>query len=203
MQISQSPRALSLDVQPGGGEGGGGGGVSTREESLLIITGDVEISGCHAPKGIGGGLLSAGASLDVNMQEHTLLTVYDNKAKRGAGLAAMGAVSFRGPARSMIRGNIADDRGGGLYAFSRDASINVLSEHTLMIEDNSAIHDGGGVFLAQAARFSVVPPECSPGCSASQRGNGHCDMSCMVAGRLSMGNTENSPRKRVFISDCH
>jgi len=160
---------------------GDGGGMSTRGQTVVTLVGNVVISDCES-KGMGGGVLAAGADLIVASTVDTSLVVANNRAKMGGGIAFMGGMSLGGEGVSQVHGNLASGNGGGLYGFSTFARLNAASEHMLSIQDNVANGDGGGIGLDQGAQFLVSAPQCSPACTNSMRNNGVCNHGCLTAG---------------------
>lgn len=150
-----------------------GGGASTRGDSSLVLTDEVVIRHCQS-RGLGGGMLVAGASLDITVVEKPVI-VEDNMAKDGGGVCVMCRVTLNGEGTTLIQSNVASMNGGGVYGFSSYAKIIVNPEHTLMVKENLGEHNGGGIALAQGAQLSILMMECDPKCSNSMRGNGECN----------------------------
>ena len=90
----------------------GGGGISSNHYSSLSVSGST-ISG-NSTEGIGGGLQNSGSSLKVINS-----TITNNSADRGGGIAKAfyffptGVLTIE---NSMISGNTAAQRGGGIYS---------------------------------------------------------------------------------------
>jgi hypothetical protein len=68
-----------------------------------------------------------------------------------------------------------------MFAFSSYAELIVGAGHKLLIKNNLAGNDGGGICLKQGAQFSVQMPKCSSKCGNHMRGNNACDHECMSA----------------------
>ena len=130
-----------------------GGGASTRDNSFLTVMGGVVIDRCESLEGNGGGVQMGGLRLDVLVpDQNAYMVVQNNKARRGGGVSAMGIVNFGGPARTVVQGNSASENGGGVYGFSSFARLKIEPGHTLSIENNLAVNDGGGLFLSHGGK---------------------------------------------------
>ena len=124
---------------------------------------------------MGGGMLVGGESLTVTTGQDKSVVFQHNRARKGGGgVSFMGRVKLGGEGTTRVQGNHAQN-GGGFYGFSSFARLEAASEHALVIEDNVASHDGGGISLARGAQFSLGIPACSPECTSAMRGNGKCD----------------------------
>ena len=151
--------------------GSNGGGASVRGESSLILENDVNIRECKATRGKGGGLLAAGDKVIVKGD----ISVEKNMARFGGGVCSMSRISLEGHFTSLLQDNVASKDGGGIFSFSSYAELIVGSAHRLVIRNNNAENDGGGICLKQGSQFSVKSPECSSSCANEMRGNGLCD----------------------------
>jgi len=129
-----------------------GGGASSRGNSYLGLTDGVVIDRCVSLQGAGGGVQMGGVSLDVFNAHSTPVVVTNNRALRGGGVSFMGSLLFRGSGRAMIHGNVALQDGGALYGFSSFARLQVYPEYKLLIEENEAGKNGGGLALARGGK---------------------------------------------------
>ena len=94
----------------------------------------------------------------------------------------MAIVTLEGESTTFVQKNHATDKGGGVYGFSSYAKLYVAAHHSVMIQENEADTDGGGIALGQGAQVTVAPTPCSDQCFSVMRGNGDCDVECMTAG---------------------
>jgi cysteine-rich repeat protein/predicted outer membrane repeat protein len=160
-----------------------GGGIATRGESVLTLKENVAIRRCEAPTGLGGGILVAGASLTITVASRNQpVVVESNSARRGGGVAYMAIVTLEGESTTFVQKNRAADKGGGVYGFSSYAKLYVAAHHSVMIQENEADTDGGGIALGQGAQVTVAPPACSDKCLSVMRGNEQCNVECLTAG---------------------
>jgi hypothetical protein len=114
--------------------------------------GDIKFVGCHA--GLDGGAIFTSASMAFGtpgQQAHTAIT-----------------------------SNSASGSGGGVMAFSSTAALRVESGCSVVLEDNWASVNGGGLAFEQGASLFLAQEGCDPlTCSSSNIGNGICDASCL------------------------
>ncbi len=86
-------------------------------------------------------------------------------------------------AHSSITSNFASGSGGGVMAFSSVAELAVASGSRVVLKDNQASVDGGGLAFVQGAALSLAVEGCDPlTCSPSDIGNGRCDAPCLRRG---------------------
>ena len=158
-------------------------GASTRDASVLSLTDGTAITRCESVTGMGGGMLVGGESLTITAIHNSKpVVIQRNRAKKGGGVSFMGRVKLDGDGSTRILGNSATESGGGIYGFSSFARLDSDPDHRLIVEDNEARQDGGGIFLAKGAQFSFSFPACDSKCTSSMRGNGKCDYGCMSVG---------------------
>ena len=112
----------------------GGGGICARGQSVVAMKDDVLIRNCET-KGMGGGMLAAGARFIIATVVDKRVVVESNKARRsGGGISFMGQWDLGGEGVTQIHGNFASGIGGGIFGYSSFAQVNVASEHLLSIQ---------------------------------------------------------------------
>ena len=103
----------------------------------------------------------------------------------GGGIYATASVVFGGQTAlptSLIK-NIAAGSGGAIMALGCSALLLVESQHRLVIANNTAALDGGGLGLDNGASIKVAPEACdSRSCEAAMVGDGTCNAVCMTRG---------------------
>ena len=106
----------------------------------------------------------------------------------GGGMYATAGVTFGDQSdqtaltTSLIE-NTAAGSGGAIMALGCSALLLVESQHRLVVANNTATLDGGGVGLDNGASIRVAPEACdSLACEAAMVGDGTCDAVCMTRG---------------------
>ena len=103
----------------------------------------------------------------------------------GGGMFATAGVTFGDQTAlttSLIE-NVAAGSGGAIMALGCSALLLVESQHRLVVANNAAALDGGGVGLDNGASIRVAPEACnSLSCEAGMVGDGTCDAVCMTRG---------------------
>ena len=72
--------------------------------------------------------------------------------------------------------------GGALMARGQSALVHVSSGHALIIMNNTAQLDGGGVAMVDESVFLLLDEGCANACKSHLRGNNVCDPPCLTRG---------------------
>lgn len=67
-------------------------------------------------------------------------------------------------------------------AHGKKAQIFVANNIRLIVANNTATIDGGGVGLSFGSSFRFLDEGCTKECTQSMRGDGICDLPCMTRG---------------------
>ena len=72
--------------------------------------------------------------------------------------------------------------GGAIMARGQSALVHATSGHALVIVNNSAQLDGGGVGMVEGSVFLLLDEGCANTCKPDWRGNNICDLPCLTRG---------------------
>ncbi len=102
----------------------------------------------------------------------------------GAGIYTFSAISFKSKlslSETTLDSNFAMGSGGGMMIVS--GSVQLSFNHRLIMTRNMASLDGGGIKISDGGVLTVLDEECPNSiCDAALRGNGVCDLQCMIRG---------------------
>ena len=100
--------------------------------------------------------------------------------KDGGGIFASARINFTASedvSITTIRNNSALS-GGGLGMVGQNGLLTIYIGHSVVIESNYALLDGGGIALKSGASLEAAVKACSPECLPNMIGNGRCDAQC-------------------------
>jgi hypothetical protein len=126
----------------------------SKSDFCILAAGNVSVEACQAG-GEGGGIYTASVlSFTANESEECSTHLKDNAALSG----------------------------GALMASGQSAVVHVASGHALLIVNNSAQLDGGGVGMVKGSVFLLLDEGCANTCEPHWRGNNICDPPCLTRG---------------------
>jgi predicted outer membrane repeat protein len=182
---------------------GNGGGIASLSKAFLYIGNGAKFhnnsanlhGGCLYIGGIGATLGRKSSPFHFTIKTLVLKLIipcaegYVNikgcTAQRdGAGIYTFSSISFKSKltlSDTILDSNFAMGSGGGMMIVS--ASVQISFNHRLSMIRNMANLDGGGIKISDGGQMTVLDEECPISiCDAALRGNGVCDLQCMIRG---------------------
>jgi hypothetical protein len=108
--------------------------------------------------------------------------IYGNIAKEeGGAIFSLSPLNFTQKnvtSASFISHNFAA-QGGGICASGQDAILTIDYGYQLLLVENRAESDGGGLSLEDGAILRTAEKNCDSACPLDWRGNGMCNKECM------------------------
>jgi predicted outer membrane repeat protein len=147
---------------------GFGGGIATRDLASAVLDGLVIIEDNFAASG--GGAIFAGGVLT---QLDTALIRGNQAEDIGGGILFYGTVQIETGVSFL--GNRASD-GGGLFGSGKNARFILRPSASVSFQNNSALVNGGAMYLEDSASYEIRWDDCPSSCSGIIRRNGICDL---------------------------
>ena len=148
-----------------------GGGIFGQ--GSVVLDHSASIRSCSANRG--GAVFSSGVGITVGATAE----ISENAATTdGGGIFMYSPVDLSGN----LRDNVAAGNGGAVFASGADARLTVSYDSTVLVENNTAGKNGGGMYFEDAATFVVSKETCQSECNPNVRGDGVCDVQCMTRG---------------------
>jgi hypothetical protein len=115
-------------------------------------------------------IAETGVQIDANTAE-----------QEGGGIYTLSPLNFTigSSNSSSVNANNVADRGGGIYSSGRNAKLTIDYGHTLMLIDNHAESDGGGLGVENGASIQSSGKNCHSVCPSNWQRNGKCNKECM------------------------
>ena len=147
---------------------GYGGGIAAIGSSDVKLEDGVIMESNIA--GFGGGAIFAGGG---SMQMSAVIIRTNLAEKIGGGILMYSTVQVSSGAQ--FAGNEAGS-GGALYGSGKNAQFLIESAGSVLFENNTALNEGGAVYLEDSASYEIEWEACPAACSAALQGNGVCDV---------------------------
>lgn len=155
-----------------------GGALAAWNSSVIALSGGTSIR--HSSAAMGGAIFGIGGSMTFTSP----VSIHGNVAGSDGGAVYMVApITVDGVLGAVdIFNNTAGGRAGAVFGSGAAAQLRVHFDARLVCENNSAISDGGAMYLQDGAAVSVLQEVCQSDCKPSSRGDGVCNVECLSRG---------------------
>ena len=147
---------------------GFGGAVSVSDTAISFLGNGLQFERNTAGKG-GGAIFFGGGPAQLG----TIVVDYNSADQVGGGVLMYSTVNIISDVK--VRNNAATN-GGGIFASGWLARLTVGVGSTLVLQNNSASSEGGGIYLEDSSGYDIESESCPGTCSSQSRGDGVCHM---------------------------